>query len=188
MKTTKAQSPTIVFDLDGVIADINSSMDEWLNSIGVPINEVDYGSWLISKVDDPDVLKIFNTPLFWANMKPYEDAWYQINYWFSIGYNIDIVTARQQLASVEQTLPWLEKWNINSRMPYFSEFGKKINVIKNIDPIFVVEDNPAEIEELQKSGIKCYLRKQWYNEKYWDKYESIDTLFDIILEPLPSEF
>lgn len=188
MKTTKAQSPTIVFDLDGVIADINSSMNEWFNSTGAPADEVDYGSWLISKVDDPDVLKIFNTPLFWANMKPYEDAWYQINYWFSIGYNIDIVTARQQPASVEQTLPWLEKWNINSRMPYFSEFGKKINVIKNIDPIFVVEDNPAEIEELQKSGIKCYLRKQWYNEKYWDKYESIDTLFDIILEPLPSEF
>ncbi|MEY2973521.1 MAG: 5 nucleotidase, deoxy (Pyrimidine), cytosolic type protein [Pseudomonadota bacterium] len=188
MKTTKAQSPTIVFDLDGVIANIDKSMFEVISSRGIPADQMDYGKWLISSTEDKDALEIFNSPLFWANMKPYEDAWYQINYWFSIGYNIDIVTARKQKASVEQTLPWLEKWNINSRMPQFSEFGKKINIIKNIDPIFVVEDNPAEIKELQKAGIKCYLRKQWYNEEYWSEYESIDTLFDIILEPLPSEF
>lgn len=182
MKTVKVKNPTIVFDLDGVIADIDSSMSDWLHNLGVPVEEMNYGPSLISKVNDPDILKIFDTPLFWANMKPYKDAWYQINYWFSIGYNIEIVTARQQESSREQTLPWLEKWNINSRVPHFSEFGKKIDVIKNIDPIFVVEDNPEEIKELEKFGVKCYLRKQWYNEEFWHKYTTIETLFDITLE------
>jgi hypothetical protein len=182
MKITKVKNLTIVLDLDGVIADIDSSMSNWLDGLGVPADEANYGPSLISTVNDPDILNIFNIPLFWANMKPYEDAWYQINYWFSIGYDIEIVTARQQQASIEQTLPWLEKWNINSRVPRFSQFGKKIDVIKTIDPLFVVEDNPMEIEELQKFDINCYLRKQWYNKEFWDKYNSIDTLFDITLE------
>lgn len=186
MKITKS-NPTMVFDLDGVIADIDTSMYNWLCGIGVPVDEMDYGDSLISKVNDPDMLKIFNNELFWANMKPYEDAWYQINYWFSIGYDIEIVTARQQVASKEQALPWLEKWNINSRLPHFSTVGNKIDIIKNIDPIFVVEDNPAEISKLQENGIKCYLRKQWYNQKYWGEYNTIDTLFDITVSSDPSK-
>jgi 5'(3')-deoxyribonucleotidase len=181
----KKINESIVLDLDGVIANIDASMYQLLNSRGVPIEEMEYGKWLISNTNDKKALEIFNDPLFWANMKPYEDAWYQVNHWFSIGYNIYIVTARKQVNAVEQTLPWLEKWNINSQVPLFSNFGEKINIIKNINPIFVVEDNPAEIAVLQSAGIKCYLRKQWYNQEFWGKYDTIDTLYDI--EPLPTQ-
>lgn len=176
---------SIVLDLDGVIADINKSMFDFLNSDGIPIDQMSYGDWLISNTEDEYALKIFNNPLFWANMKPYEDAWYQVNHWFSMGYDIYIVTARRQVNAVDQTLPWLEKWNINSQVPLFSKFGEKVNIIKNIQPNFVVEDNPAEIEILQSVGIKCYLRKQWYNQEFWGKYDTIETLFDIKVEPLP---
>lgn len=189
MKTKQVVDKAIVFDLDGVIADIDSSMSDWLHNTGVRPEEMNYGQWLISNTNDEDVLKIFNNPLFWVNMKPYLDAWYQVNYWFSLGYEIHIVTARRQVNAVEQTLPWLEKWNINSRPPHFSPFGKKIEIIKNIDPIFVVEDNPSEIDVLQAAGVKCYLRKQWYNADHWEKYDSIDTLFDIKLdEPVKRQF
>jgi 5'(3')-deoxyribonucleotidase len=173
---------SIVFDLDGVIANIDKSMLDLLESRGVPMEEMSYGEWLISSTDDKEALEIFNDSLFWINMKPYEDAWYQVNYWFSSGYDVHIVTARKQPNAVKQTIPWLEKWNINSLVPQFSNFGEKINVIKKIDPIFVVEDNPHEIKILEQSGITCFLRKQWYNQKYWNDFNCIDTLFDIDLK------
>jgi len=180
----KKINESIVLDLDGVIADIDTSLFEVISSYGVPIEEMNYGKWLISNTQDKDALQIFNSPLFWANMKPYEDAWYQVNYWFSMGYDIHIVTARRQENAIKQTLPWLEKWNINSQVPVFSNFGEKINVIKDIQPIFVVEDNPAEILVLQSAGIKCFLRKQWYNQEFWGECATIDTLFDIEVKPL----
>ena len=82
----KKINESIVLDLDGVIADIDTSLFEVLSSRGVPVEEMNYGEWLISSTKDKDALEIFNTSLFWANMKPYEDAWYQVNYWFSMGY------------------------------------------------------------------------------------------------------
>ena len=66
----------------------------------------------------------------------------------------------------------------------FSEFGKKIDIIKNIDPLFVVEDNPYEIEILESYGIKCFLRAAWYNQDYWNKMNTIESLFEIDLENL----
>lgn len=171
---------SIVLDLDGVIADIAQSIDDWLfYNNGIPNGEYDYTNWLISAQDDTNAMSVFNNPLFWKNMKPYEDAWYQINNWFSKDIDVYIVTARRCESAIKQTQAWLDIWRINTMPPIFTNVHKKYHEIKKINPIFVVEDNPNEVEILIENGINTYLRKQWYNKQYWDKFPTIETLWDL---------
>lgn len=172
---------TIALDLDGVIADIASSLENELIARDL-IQQGNFEEWLTKDTKNKEILDIFNDPLFWKNMKPYKDAWHQVNNWFSLGYDIYIVTARRQPNAVAQTIPWLESWNINTLKPIFCNLGEKINYIQKIDPIFVVEDNPREIRKIEQSGVKCYLRAQSYNQEYWNEFTTIESLFEIDLE------
>ena len=47
------------------------------------------------------------------------------------------------------------------------------------NPQFVVEDNPNEVQILIDNGVNAFLRKQWYNEPYWETLPTIETLYDI---------
>lgn len=172
----------IVLDLDGVISDIAASIDEYLkdNDLG----DLDYSKWLITDTKNKQALYVFSDELFWKNMKPIKTSWHQVNDWFNNGIDVNIVTARRTKQSMSSTVPWLEQWNINTVPPYFSGLGKKIDIIKTIDPLFVVEDNPNEIKILKKAGIKCFLMKAWYNRDYWNSMDSIGSLQEIDLENL----
>lgn len=171
---------SIVLDLDGVIADIDTAVCNYLhNDCGV---SVDYSKWLITNTKNKEALKLFSNVIFWKNLKPFEDAWYKCNEWFSQNIDIFIVTARKSDASVSATGAWLDEWNIGYNKIVFSSFGKKIDVIKDINPMFVVEDNFNEIKVLEKSGVNCYLRKSWYNKQYWETMNSVDSLYDIRLD------
>ena len=101
----------IILDLDGVITDIDSLISETLDSYGV---SEDYSSWLTTDTKDPEALKLFSNSLFWKNLKPFEDAWYQVNYWFGKGIDVHILTARRTAASIDSTIGWLEDWKINT--------------------------------------------------------------------------
>lgn len=171
---------SIVLDLDGVISDIASSLDKWLwDKSGLTRESCDYSPWLISDCDDDRAMEIFNNPLFWKNMKPYEDAWHQINYWFNKDIDVHIVTARRCEAAMTQTLPWLNDWRINTTIPIFTNIHEKHNVIEKLSPQMIVEDNPNEVKILLNEGMNAFLRKQWYNEKYWDELPTIETLYDL---------
>lgn len=172
------QNQSIVLDLDGVISNIASSLDDHITHTGYP-DFVDYTDWLIADSSDEEAMKIFNNPLFWKNMKPYEDAWHQINYWFGIGVDVHIVTARRCPASVKETQPWLDLWRINTTAPVFTNIHEKHEVIEKLNPRFVVEDNPTEVKLLIDEGVNAFLRKQWYNKKYWDELPTIETLYDL---------
>lgn len=172
---------SIALDLDGVVADILTSLENELFARDL-IKKGNFEEWIIKDTKNKEILSIYNDPLFWKNMKPYKDAWHQVNYWFSLGYDIHIVTARRQPNAIEQTAPWLESWNFNTLNPVFSKLGEKINHIKKIDPIFVVEDNPHEIVKLQNAGVRCYLRAQSYNQAYWNDFTTIESLLEIDLE------
>jgi hypothetical protein len=165
----------IVLDLDGVIADIGGAIERHLKE------KYDYSDWLITDSKDDKAMDVFNNPLFWKNMKPYEDAWHQTNYWFNEGYDVHIVTARRCEAAIKQTQPWLDFWRINTLAPVFTNIHEKHTVIEKLDPIFVVEDNPNEVSLLKKEGINVFLRKQWYNQEFWDTLPTIDNLYNLEL-------
>ena len=172
------KNKNIVLDLDGVIADISSSIDEYIAGTGVK-EHYDYTHWLTSDNDDKEAMKLFNDPLFWKNLKPYEDAWHQVNKWFSDGIDVHIVTARRCEAAIQNTVSWLDGWRIGTLTPVFTGIHQKYEVIKDINPQFVVEDNPNEVQILINNGVNAFLRKQWYNEPYWETLPTIETLYDI---------
>lgn len=168
---------TIILDLDGVIADIDSGIKKFFESKNF---SKDYSSWLTTDTLDEDALKLFSNSLFWRNLKPFEDAWHQVNYWFSGGVDVHILTARRLPASMEATTVWLDEWKINTLIPKFSSYNEKYKIAKEINPTYMVEDNPSEVEILLENGINCFLRKAWYNESHWQKLPTVDNLYDII--------
>jgi uncharacterized HAD superfamily protein len=163
----------IVLDLDGVIADIAYGLDKVLK------DKVDYSKWLIEDNCDQQALDIFGNPLFWKNLKPFEDAWHQVNYWFSCNYDVYVVTARRTDASMSNTETWLDSWRISTMRPIFTNIGEKHTVIKELNPVFVVEDNPNEIAILENHGINCYMRNAWYNQDRKKEFKNIDTLYEL---------
>ena len=168
---------SIVLDLDGVIADIDTAISNYLHyNFGV---DEDYSSWLISDTKDNEALKLFSDELFWKNLIPFEDAWYQINKWFSDDIDVHIVTARKREASVRMTEPWLDAWRINTLRPKFAKINKKYEIVSEIQPIFMVEDNPHEVVSLRDHGINCYLRKAWYNKPFWNDLPCIENLYEL---------
>lgn len=170
---------TIALDLDGVIADIDEKINTILSSMGE--EDYDYGHWLITEHHCSLSDSIMNSSLFWKNIKPFEDAWHQVNHWFSIGYDVYIVTARRTDASISVTQEWLDSWGINTMKPIFCKMGQKHDVIKELNPIFMVEDNPNEVKTLIGDGIKTYLRRAWYNKEYWNTLPSIGNLLELKL-------
>lgn len=171
---------SICLDVDGVIADIAGGINRSLEKMGI-VN-YDYSHWLTTYHDDDLILEVMDNKLFWKNLKPFDDAWYQINNWWSLGYDIYLVTSRRSESSQSMLPVWLDEWKIQYNRYYFTDMGAKIDVIKDLDPLFVVEDNYNEIKVLTENGVNCFMRRAWYNSEYWEDYESIGSLFEIDYE------
>lgn len=169
---------SICLDIDGVISDICASINKRLES-DYNLYNYDYSDWLITNYEDPITKKIFGSKLFWKNLKPFDDAWYSINKWWSIGHDIHLVTSRQDPSGRDILETWLDEWRFQYNQFHFSAMGEKIEIIKEINPIFVIEDNPHEVKILTESGIDCFLRRAWYNSDFWEDFDTIGSLFDI---------
>jgi len=167
----------IALDLDGVIANIGEAL-----TIALEIKghfDYDYTDWLTTHHECSLSDEIMEEPLFWKNLKPFEDAWYQVNKWFAQGTDVYIVTARRSEVSIGITQDWLDQWNIGTMAPIFCSMGDKHNVINELNAQFVVEDNPHEVITLLEEGHNAFLRKAWYNKKYWNKLPTIGSLLEL---------
>lgn len=167
----------IALDLDGVIANIGEALTIALETKGH--FDYDYTDWLTTHHECSLSDEIMEEPLFWKNLKPFEDAWYQVNKWFAQGTDVYIVTARRSEVSIGITQDWLDQWNIGTMAPIFCNMGDKHNVINELNAQFVVEDNPHEVITLLEEGHNAFLRKAWYNKKYWNKLPTIGSLLEL---------
>lgn len=167
----------IALDLDGVITNVAKGLEMRLESDNR--KGVNYIDWLTTDTKDEYALSIFGDEVFWKNLHPFMDAWYQVNNWFSQGIDVNIVTARRLPASKATVQPWLDSWRINTTIPKFAMIHEKYEIVKDMNPIFMVEDNPNEVRILREHGVNCYLRKAEYNKSHWDSLPTIDTLFDL---------
>lgn len=168
---------TIALDLDGVITDIAGGLEKRLTRDAR--KGINYTDWLTTDTKDDYALSIFGDEVFWKNLHPFMDAWYQVNNWFAQGVDVNIITARRLPASKKTAQPWLDDWRINTLIPKFAMIHEKYEIVKDLNPVFMVEDNPNEVRILREHGVNCYLRKAEYNKKYWNELPTIDTLFDL---------
>lgn len=167
----------IALDLDGVIADIGEALNTALEERGH--FDYDYTEWLTTHHECELSDEIMDNSVFWRNLKPFEDAWHQVNKWFSDSHDVYIVTARRSKSSISVTERWLDEWRINTMRPIFCKMGEKHNIIKELNPEFVVEDNPNEVITLLEEGHNAFLRKAWYNRKYWNQLPTIGSLLEL---------
>lgn len=167
----------IALDLDGVIADIGEALTTALEIRGH--FDYDYTDWLTTHHECDLSNEIMEDPLFWKNLKPFEDAWHQVNKWFARDCDVYIVTARRSDVSINITQKWLDEWQISTMIPIFCKMGEKHDVISKLNAQFIVEDNPNEVITLLEDGHNAFLRQAWYNKKYWNQLPSIGSLLEL---------
>lgn len=163
----------LVFKLDGVIRDFVKNLNFALEERDL-IN-YDYADWYTINKYDKNCDEIANNPLFWKNLKPFDDAWYQINYFFGKTVPVIIFT---DAYSTEKDEEWLDSWRIQYDKVISSRYDF-IGNLKEIKPSLVIDDLPRNIELYQSIGINGILRRAWYNRDKRDAVPNIGNFFEI---------
>lgn len=148
----------IALDLDGVITNI---------AAGLGTSDVDLISTALFTPNSIELNHIFDNPLFWRNLKPIEDSWYKINEWFYGGFDIFFVTARRSEASINEIETWLDGWNVPFNKVFVCNQMEKNEVLKQINPVLFIDDNPFEIEKIISeinNTFQVTVIKNWYNQ------------------------
>jgi len=47
---------------------------------------------------------------------------------------------------------------------------------------FMVEDNPYEARKIVESGTDCFLMRAWYNSQFWDEFDSVGSLLEVVVD------
>lgn len=169
----------IYLNLDGVVFDIIAGLDKALekqNKI-----KYDYSDWIIYNKSNDYINNIINNNLFWKNLKPFEDAWHQINYWFSIGHTIIGMSCRESEIQKEILEESLDNWRISCSLPVYLNNDDKHNLIPPSKTTLVIDDNPQTVLFLIEKNINAVMRRAWYNKPFWDTVPNIGNLYEIVL-------
>jgi len=113
---------------------------------------------------------------------PIKDAWHAVNQWFYGGFHIMFVTARRSDASINEINSWLDGWNIPYSKVFVCNQMEKIDVLREIEPVLFVDDNPFEIKKITENldnGCRAIVAKTWYNQHLIEGLESTSSLLDI---------
>lgn len=149
----------IALDLDGVATDI--AADLGTKDIDLISNA------LFTQENPPELDPVFANPLFWRNLKPIKDSWHRINEWFYGGFDIFFVTARRSDESINEIETWLDGWNIPFNKVFVCNQMEKTEVLKQINPILFIDDNPFEVEKIISeinNAFQVNVIKNWYNQ------------------------
>lgn len=163
----------LVFKLDGVVRDFVKNLNIQLEKRDL-IN-YDYADWYMYNKYDKNCDEIANNPIFWKNLHPFDDAWYQINYYFNQSVPVFILSDGYNIEKDEQ---WLDSWRIqydkviSTRYDYIGE-------LKQINPSLIIHDIPDKINLYRSEGLNGILRRAWYNRDKRDSIPNIGNFFDI---------
>lgn len=163
----------LVFKLDGVVRDFVKHLNLKLEDRDYI--DYDYSNWYLNNQYDKNCDEIANNPIFWKNTKPFDDAWYQINYWFNNSFQIIIISDSYHLEKDED---WLDSW----RIPFnkiISSRSEIIDELKILNPSIIVDDKPSNISNYQSANLNGVLRRAWYNRDQRDDFPNIGNFFDI---------
>jgi hypothetical protein len=163
----------LVFKLNGVIRDFVKNLNFALEEKDL-IN-YDYADWYLINKYDEHCDKVANNPLFWKNLKPFDDAWYQVNHFFNQALPVIIVTDSY---STDKDEDWLDSWRIQYDKVISSRHHFADN-LKDINPLLIVDDIPENIELYHSMGFNGILRRAWYNRDFWTTLPNVGNFFDL---------
>jgi 5'(3')-deoxyribonucleotidase len=170
----------IALDLDGVVTNIGEQLLESCEDLGIEITPFCVYDALTNPNGVERLESVFENPLFWRNLKPYEQSWHCINEWFMQGNDVVFITARRSEFSINEISSWLDSWRIMYSDFIVCDMGHKYEYINKIDPIIYVDDNPHEIETvIKKTKTRPYIMKTWYNEHRIFNMPSVESLYEI---------
>lgn len=170
----------IALDLDGVVTNIGEHLVESCKSSKIEVTPLCVYKALTDSNGLDHLESVFESPLFWRNLKPYEESWHRINEWFMGGLDIIFITARRSEASINEIQSWLDGWNIMYSDFIVCDMGHKYEYINKIDPVVYVDDNPLEIETIIKStNTRPYVMKTWYNEHMVSEMPYVESLYEV---------
>lgn len=168
----------LVLNLDGVVFDVVARLNILCEKEG---NEkYDYSDMLLYGHHDELCSKYLDDSLFWKNLKPFEDAWHQINYWFHSGNNIICFTRCQDEDTIIQLI---DGWRMPCSIHHYSNLDNRYSfLIENKEKYIIVDDNPDAVLWLIKNNFDAYLKRAWYNRDFWGHLPNIGTLYEINIE------
>lgn len=169
--------PIAIVDLDGTVADFNTSFKAWCAARDIPLVERDgyinlVHTDLSMSIRYPDYSKFkdeFISSGGYAELQPYADSLIALRKMHSAGVYIIIATARP--ADMYRrlwfdTVSWLSEYKIEYDQLRMID-GDRIslaNDLKDTNPVVMFEDNPTHIHRAAGCGIHVYMRVQDYNK------------------------
>ena len=160
------QKLVIGIDIDGVIADFQPVL-MGLASEYVPISEEDKHIYKVKDTEHGDadlehkVREEALTKGLVADAPTISGAVEKINGWYDSGHKIVILTAREEHWR-DQTEEWLENIDLKHHELILDEDKGPRAVKEGID--IMIDDKPANIEDLQEHGVNAYVFDRPWNQ------------------------
>lgn len=162
-----------VFRLNGVVRDFVKDLNIELEK--KELQDYDYSEWHLCNKPDANCYDVTSKNIFWKNLKPFDDAWYQINHYFNQCIPIYIASDRND---IEKDMDWLDSWRIqyDKVIPLHIDFS---SAIEKLNPELIIDDDPGRVKYFISKGYNAILRRAWYNRDQREKMPSIGSLLEI---------
>lgn len=173
----------VALDIDGVVAHITPEISLRIKEkTGRVVTDEDIVRFDIAKQFDLDeewFVEQINDPVLYLNSKPYEDAWWAVNGWFSGGIDVYFVTGRPS-SLANATLRWFDEWDIPYNEIYFGmPKGGKSDIIKSLGCKFMVDDRASEVRAMLEDDVDCFLMDRPWNQYYDGDAVRIKSLLEL---------
>lgn len=162
--------PSVVFDIDGVVAEFCWAFTSVAAELGIvkrPWSTAEQKTWKFDFHVDPVWQEIDRIDCFWTSLAPINlgatlDALYKLDERANIIY----ATGRQGSSAAAQTVQWLKNWRFPQGLLFMAE--PKTDKLPILVPhkhqiIGVIDDKPDVVTALRQNGIPVTVRAWQYN-------------------------
>jgi hypothetical protein len=187
-KVTRLRKPTIVCDLDGVLADIEIEMVKRIYAnLGIyPLEEKQHFFHLHQRYEVPSetILEFvtsdgcFRDPSFWGDARPYIGNVHTLKKWYD-EYAIESIyyaTGRKQWER-DSTMEWLGKQGLPCAGLFMDVKDEKHVFARALDADFLIEDRHGEAVVAASYGVKTYLIEHKYNTHFKEDETSSNIIW-----------
>lgn len=165
MGFAKKRKLRILCDMDGILADCAGGFFEWVKILhgveGNPygLDDFDFAKhppFVDAELSPTQLYSIFDTPNFFAGLRPIHGALYSLAVLAADKHEIQIVTAVPKTAASEQVKEEKARW-LSKHLPYhpFPVQYVSADLKANIEGDVLIEDRPSTLQAYAKAHPKA---------------------------------